>query len=119
MLIGIYSCESEKKYSDYKESDFYEAQGLITSVYQTADPTDLPIVKNITYKYFLSDSIPMIGREENLELAWAENGIPIVVLVHNSDKNISFYGRYGLKDNLETDEKKYINNYIDKLIEKE
>src|SRR5688572_15165633 len=47
LSLGLSSCESEKKYSDFKESDFYEVQGIINYANPTSDPFDSPTEKNI------------------------------------------------------------------------
>ena len=116
--FGLYSCESEKKYSDYNESDFIEAQGVITDVYLTSDPFDSPINKNIEFKYYMPNSTQLIGKENNLELNWAEKGVPIVVLVNKNDETISFYGRFGLKDTLSNGEKIFIKDFVSNMINK-
>jgi len=56
LSIGFQSCNSEKKYSDYNEKDFYEVQGIITSAIPTSDPFDLPPMKDFKFDYFLSES---------------------------------------------------------------
>lgn len=96
LILGLSSCESEKKYSDYNEEDFYEVQGIIEGVYRTGDPFDNPTVKNVRFTYFLDRPTPKTGMEENLDMLEAQNGYPLVVLVHKDDENISFYGRVGL-----------------------
>lgn len=113
--IGLTSCETEKKYSGYKESDFYEAQGVVTSVQPTGDPFDLPVFKDITFKYYISDSTQILGKEKNVELAWAKEGVPMVVLVHKENERISFYGRFGLKDSLNFGEQRFVQDYVENL----
>ena len=94
MLLS--SCKSEKQYSDYNEEDFHEVQGIIEGVDWTNDPFDSRTVKNVRFTYFLNRPTPKTGMEENLDMLEAQNGYPLVVLVHKDDENISFYGRVGL-----------------------
>ena len=51
-VLTILSCNSEKRYEDYNEEDFYEVQGIITSANPNNDPFDSPTVKNIYFEYF-------------------------------------------------------------------
>ena len=115
LSIGFQSCNSEKKYSDYNEKDFYEVQGIITSAIPTSDPFDLPPMKDFKFDYFLSDSIPLNGEEKNIQSQWAKQGVPIIVLVHKKDEKISFFGRPGVKDNLTINELVYLNKYFKNL----
>jgi len=117
LSFGITSCESKKKYSDYDESDFYEVQGIIKSATPTSDPFDLPIVKDISFIYFLDRPNPKIGIEKNLEMFEAQNGLPLIVLVHKNDEDISFYGRVGILENLNSGEKEFLSEYIKKELE--
>jgi hypothetical protein len=117
LSFGITSCESKKIYSDYDESDFYEVQGIIESASPTSDPFDLPIVKDISFIYFLGRPNPKIGIEKNLEMFEAQNGLPLIVLVHKNDEDISFYGRVGILENLNLGEKEFLSEYIKKELE--
>lgn len=108
MSFGLISCESEKKYSDYIESDFYEVQGIIKYANPTSNPFDLPIVKDISFEYFLDRPNPKTGIEKNIEMFEAQNGYPLIVLVHKNDENISFYGRVGILENLNEKEKEFL-----------
>lgn len=49
----------------------------------------------------------------------AKQGHPLIVLVHKNDKNISFYGRIGILENLNDQEKQYLTNHIQKEIERQ
>jgi hypothetical protein len=109
---GLISCESKKKYSDYDESDFYEVQGIINQANPTSDPFDLPIVKDISFTYFLDRTNPKTGIEKNLEMFEAQDGYPLIVLVHKEDENISFYGKVGILDSLNQNEHEYLSRHI-------
>src|SRR3546814_6275675 len=65
LSLGLSSCESEKKYSDLKESDFYEVQGIINYANPTSDPFDSPTEKNISFTYFLNRPNPKTGIEND------------------------------------------------------
>ncbi|WP_458627087.1 hypothetical protein [Winogradskyella sp. PC D3.3] len=119
LSLGLSSCESEKKYSDYNESDFYEVQGIIKYANPTSDPFDLPIVKDISFAYYLDRPNPKIGIEKNLEMFEAQNGYPLIVLVHKDDENISFYGRVGILKNLNQKEKEYLEKHLKSEIAKD
>ena len=119
LSFGLSSCESEKRYSDYNESDFYEVQGFIESASPTSDPFDLPIVKDISFTYFLDRPNPKTGIEKNLEMFEAQNGYPLIVLVHKDDENISFYGRVGILENLNKEEKEFLEEHLKSEIEKD
>ena len=112
LSFGLSSCESEKRYSDYNESDFYEVQGFIESANPTSDPFDSPTEKDIRFKYFLDRDNPKSGIENDLEMFEAKNGYPLIVLVHKDDENISFYGRVGLLENLNDKEKAFLKNHF-------
>lgn len=101
-FIFLYSCGSvEKKYEDYKENEFYEVQGIITKIFNSSDLFDSPRVKTIFYDYHLELPVPIQGKEENIDLV-LKAGDLIVVLVHEKDITVSFFGRYGIIDeNLE------------------
>lgn len=131
LLFGLLSCESEKKYSDYNEADFYEVQGIIDNVAQNNNLFDSPRIKNVGFTYFLDRPTPKKGIEKNIDLFELErgysiyeiqNGYPLIVLVHKNDENISFYGQIGILDNLNPKEKKFLTehfqNEMDKLKKK-
>ena len=117
-VISI-SCSSKKGYEDYDKNDFYEVQGIITSVERTRDATDYTNLKNIEYEYFLMDSIKLKGKENSIGLVGLFQGAPIVILVHKNDKDISFYGYNGTVDSLSYGERFYMKNYLGKIIESE
>ncbi|MCX7549176.1 hypothetical protein OS188_14560 [Xanthomarina sp. F1114] len=122
LTFGLFSCESEKKYSDYNEADFYEVQGIINSAIPTSNTFDNPIVKDIRFTYFLDYQNPKKGIERNLKMFEAKNGYPLIVLVHKDDENISFYGRVGILENLNDKEKEFLSQHfqieMDKMKEK-
>ncbi|MEN8886167.1 MAG: hypothetical protein ABF246_07235 [Winogradskyella sp.] len=115
--LGLASCESEKRYSDYNESDLYEVRGFIESSSPTSDPFDNPTEKNIRFKYFLDRDNPKSGMENDLEMFEAKTGFPLIVLVHKNDENISFYGRVGILENLNSKEKEFLSEHIKNQIE--
>ncbi|SDX51038.1 hypothetical protein SAMN05216556_13818 [Aequorivita viscosa] len=112
LSLGLFSCESEKKYSDFKESDFYEVQGIINYANPTSDPFDSPTEKNISFTYFIDRPNPKTGIENELEMFEAKNGYPLIVLVHKDDENISFYGRVGILGNLNEKEKAFLKKHF-------
>ncbi|WP_435134710.1 hypothetical protein [Formosa sp. A9] len=127
MTLGLYSCKSEKKYWDYKESDFYEVQGIIDYVALNKNPFDSPRIKNVSYTYFLDRPIPKKGIEKNLDMSEINNGIyfndiengyPILILVHNNDENISFCGQIGILDSLNPKEKRFLTKHFQSKMEK-
>ena len=89
------SCTKEKRYQDYNENEFYEAQGIITKVYQTSSVFDESYNKLMDYTYAINDSVFLEGKEKEFYKAW-NIGQPIVVLVHKKDSSISFYARDGI-----------------------
>ncbi|WP_178983324.1 hypothetical protein [Winogradskyella helgolandensis] len=117
MMMGLCSCNSKPRYSDFKESDFYEVQGIIISASQNDNYFDNSSVKNINFSYFLDRPTPQIGTEKNLDMFEAKNGYPLIVLVHKDDESISFYGRVGILDNLNEKEKTYLSKHIQNEIE--
>ncbi|MUU78274.1 hypothetical protein [Winogradskyella endarachnes] len=117
LSFGLSSCKSEKRYSDYNESDFYEVQGFIESASLTSDPFDSPTEKNIRFKYFLDRENPISGMENDLEMFEAKTGFPLIVLVHKDDENVSFYGRVGILENLNTKEKEFLSEHIKNQME--
>ncbi len=117
LSFGLSSCESEKRYSDYNESDFYEVQGFIVSASPTSDPFDSPTEKNIRFDYFLDRDNPKSGMENELEMFEAKTGFPLIVQVHKDDENISFYGRVGILENLNTKEKEFLSRHIKNQME--
>ncbi|PZD79276.1 hypothetical protein [Mesonia sp. K7] len=118
LSYGLISCKSEKEYSDFNESDFYEVQGIINYANPTNDPFDSPTEKNISFTYFLDRPNPKTGIEKDLEMFEAKKGYPLIVLVHKDDENISFYGRVGILDNLNDKEKEFLKNHFQNEINK-
>src|SRR5690606_24210728 len=118
LSLGLFSCESEKKYSDFKESDFYEVQGIINYANPTNDPFDSPTEKNISFSYFLDRPNPKTGIENDLEMFEAKNGYPLIVLVHKDNENINFYGRVGILENLNDNEKEFLKKHFQNEINK-
>ena len=117
LSFGLSSCESEKRYSEYNDSDFYEVQGFIESANPTSDPFDSPTEKNIRFKYFLDLDNPKSGMENDLDMFEAKTGYPLIVLVHKDDENISFYGRVGILENLNNKEKEFLSGHIKNQME--
>src|SRR5690606_18640654 len=110
--FGLFSCESEKKYSDFKESDFYEVQGIINYANPTNDPFDSPTEKNISFSYFLDRPNPKTGIENDLEMFEAKNGYPLIVLVYKDNENISIYGIVVILENLNDKEKEFLKKHF-------
>ncbi|WP_298537952.1 hypothetical protein [uncultured Algibacter sp.] len=118
LSFGLLSCESDKKYSDYNEDDFYEVQGIIKFANPTSYPFDHSIVKDISFTYFLDRPNPITGIEKKLEMREAQKDYPVIVLVHKDDENISFYGRVGILENLNEKEKEVLSNHIQNQMDK-
>lgn len=95
--ISIFACKN-KRYSDYKENDFIEDQGIITKVSRTSNPLDSRWNLDIEYAYNLGGEKISYGKEKGIDLMF-KLGQPIVVLVHKDDYKINFYGRMGVVDN--------------------
>ncbi len=95
MVLFFLSCAKEKKYQDYNENEFYEAQGVITKVYQTPSVFDESYNKLMDYTYVINDSVFLEGKEKEFYKAWIV-GQPVVILVHKKDSSISFYARDGI-----------------------
>jgi len=110
---GLLSCRSEKQYTDYNETDFYEVQGIINYANPTSDPFDSTIEKNVSFTYFLDRPHPKTGIENNLIMFETQNGYPLIVLVHKADENISFYGRVGILENLNEKEKDFLYKHLE------
>lgn len=116
LVVVFFSCDSKRKYSDYNESDFYEVQGIINYANPDTAPFNSYTIKNISYTYFLDRENPKIGIEKNLDMSEAQKGLPLIVLVHKSDENISFYGRVGILDTLTEKEIKFMDDRIKKIL---
>lgn len=112
LYIIFIGCSSEKKYADYNEDEFYEVQGVIKKAAPTSNPFDLPVVKDIRYIYFLDRKSPKTGIEKNLVMFEAQDGLPLIVLVHKDDENISFYGRVGVVKNINPKEEAFLFDFI-------
>lgn len=50
--------------------------------------------------------------ENDLKMFEAKTGFPLIVLVHKDNENISFYGRVGILENLNTKEKEFLSEHI-------
>ena len=109
--LFCFSCEKEKRYEDYNEDDFYEAQGVVTKVYQTSSVFDSSFNKLIDYTYAINDSIFLEGKEVEFYKAW-RFGQPIIVLVHKKDSSISFYARDGILNNITEKQMKMFNTIL-------
>lgn len=118
IIILLISCNKEVRYKDFDKSDFNQVQGLIISAVPDSYPFNSHTVKNIRYKYQLDRNPPRIGFE-NIDMFEAQRGYPLIVLVHKSNPEISFYGRVGILDSLNEIEsailKKHFQNEIEKL----
>ncbi len=55
--------------------------------------------------------------ENDLDMFEAKTGYPLIVLVHKDDKNISFYGRVGILENLNNKEKEFLSGHIKNQME--
>ncbi len=87
------------KYEDYDEDDFYPVQGIITKVTPTSNPFDNPHNKVIYFDYNLEKITPLQGSESNINLM-LKAGDPIIVLVYKANDEISFFGGFGIIDDV-------------------
>ncbi|MFD0990880.1 hypothetical protein ACFQ1R_12295 [Mariniflexile jejuense] len=125
--IVFLNCESEKKFSDYNELDFYEVQGIINYVGSNKNPFDSQRIKDVSFSYFLDRPVPIKGIEKNINLFELDarfpmyessNGYPLIVLVHKKDENISFYGQIGILENLNDKEKEFLSQHFKNEMQK-
>ena len=72
-------------------------------------------VKNIRYQYYLNQSPPLIGFE-NIDMFEAQRGYPLIVLVHKENPDISFYGRVGILDTLNTKVSTILKNHFQEML---
>ena len=117
LISCLLSCNKQLKYEDYNEDNFNEVQGLIMSAVPDGDPFNSSSIKNIRYQYNLDQSPPLIGFE-NIDMFEAQRGYPLIVLVHKEDVSISFYGRVGILDSLNTKEKYFLKKHFQEELEK-
>lgn len=98
-FISLLSCNNTtvKKYEDYKESDFYEVQGVVKKVIRSPKLFDSPRSRTVFYDYHLDLGKPIAGKEENIDLV-VNPGDAIVVLVCKNDIKVSFFCRHGIID---------------------
>jgi hypothetical protein len=68
--------------------------------------------------YFLDRPNPKTGIEKNLDMFEAQDGYPLIVLVHKKNENISFYGRVGILDSLNQKEQEFLSKHIESEIKK-
>lgn len=108
------SCR-EKSFEEYDESEFYKSQGIIVSAYQTKTILDDPFMKEIKYEYFVNDSI-ILEDSEDFSFMDMTRGVPIEVLVHKKNPEISFYWRNGLSENVTTYQIDYIRKKMDTIM---
>lgn len=93
-LISLFSCR-EKSFEEYDEGEFYKTQGIIISAKQTKTILDDPFMKEIKYEYFVNDSL-ILEDSEDFSFVDMQRGVPIEVLVHKKDQDVSFYWRNGI-----------------------
>ena len=115
LIVCLFSCKKQYQYDDYDEDDFIEVQGIITSAVPDGDPFNNSSVKNIRYQYYLDQSPPLIGFE-NIDMFEAQRGYPLIVLVHKENPDISFYGRVGILDTLNTKVSTILKNHFQEML---
>ena len=111
-LFVLLSCNSEKKYEDYNENDFYEVQGAVIKVYNTPSVFDSSSNKLMNYVYCVNDSLILKGSEKEFYQAWYF-AQPIVVLVNKNNPEINFFARVGLLETITEKQAKMIDEVLD------
>jgi len=114
LLFLSFSCR-EKSFEEYNENDFYKVQGVIVSAKMTNSIADSPFMKEIKYEYFINDSL-LLENLEDFSFADMEKGIPIEVLVHKENPNISFYWRNGFSDNITPYQTQYVEEKLERVM---
>lgn len=95
VLFLFASCDFEKKqYGDYNPEEFYEVQGVVTSVVPTPDPFDSYRRVNIKWEYHFDKEPPLKGAEKYFQII-IQKGYPVVILVNKEDIKINFFARIG------------------------
>lgn len=114
LLFLGFSCK-EKSFEEYNENEFYQVQGVIISSKMTSSIADSPFMKEIKYEYFINDSL-LLENSEDFSFMDMEKGIPIEVLVHKEDPNISFYWRNGFSDNITPYQTQYVKEKLERAM---
>ncbi|MBM1108194.1 hypothetical protein JQC67_18725 [Aurantibacter crassamenti] len=113
-IFLVMSCK-EKSFSEYSENEFYKVQGVIVSAKLTSSILDDPFMKEIKYKYFINDSLILEGSED-FSFMDMDKGIPIEVLVHKENKDVSFYWRNGYTENITAYQLEYVRKKMEEAI---
>ncbi len=114
LLVLISSC-TKKSFSEYNENEFYKVQGIIISDRATGYPFDSAFMKNITYEYFVNDTLILKG-SENFSFVDMVKGMPIEVLVHKKNQKISFYWRNGFSKNITEYQLQYVKKEMERVL---
>ncbi len=114
LFFNVISCR-EKSFEEYNENDFYKAQGIIVSAKMTSTILDSPFMKEIEFEYFINDSL-ILKKSEDLSFMDLEKGIPIEVLVHKENQEVSFYWRNGLTDSITPFQVQYVKAKMEKAV---
>ncbi len=75
---------------------------------------DSPYMKEIKYEYFVNDSL-ILEDSENFTFMDMRRGVPIEVLVHKENHDVSFYWRNGLSENVTPYQLEYIEKKMDTI----
>jgi hypothetical protein len=109
----MFSCR-EKSFEEYDESEFYKAQGIIVSSKMTETILDDPFMKEIKYEYFVNDSL-ILEDSEDFSFVDMTRGVPIEVLVHKENPDVSFYWKNGFSENATPYQLEYIQKQMDTI----
>ncbi|MDC6363645.1 MULTISPECIES: hypothetical protein [Flavobacteriaceae] len=109
----MFSCR-EKSFEEYDESEFYKTQGIIISAKQTKTILDDPYLKEIKYEYFVNDSL-ILEDSEDFSFMDMQRGVPIEVLVHKKNHDVSFYWRNGISEFATPHQLEYIQKKMDTI----
>lgn len=112
-LMLMFSCR-EKSFEEYDESEFYKTQGIIISAKQTKTILDDPYLKEIKYEYFVNDSL-ILEDSEDFSFMDMQRGVPIEVLVHKKNHDVSFYWRNGISEFATPHQLEYIQKKMDTI----
>ncbi|WP_411029645.1 hypothetical protein [Spongiimicrobium sp. 3-5] len=72
-------------------------------------------MKEIKYEYFINDSL-ILRDSENFSFMDMEKGIPIEVLVHKENQDVSFYWKNGFSENVTPFQLLYVRNKMKKAM---
>lgn len=116
ILLSLISC-GEKKYEDYDPNDFYEVVGVIIDVKGSSDYFTQVRGLNVTYHYFVNDSIYYVGLAEKIGLSIMNNGFGglVRVKVHKKDPKINFYWGESFVEGLTVERAKIFQKHIDSI----